>query len=32
MSEVDEEDVMAFTNRLSVKTLKNGKPMAGSFG
>jgi integrase/recombinase XerD len=30
MSEVDEEDVTAFTNRLSVKTLKNGKPMAES--
>jgi integrase/recombinase XerD len=30
MSEVDEDDVMIFTNRLSVKTLKNGNPMAGS--
>jgi site-specific recombinase XerD len=30
MSEVDEEDVMAFTNRLSVKRLRTGKPMAGS--
>jgi hypothetical protein len=29
MSEVDEEDVTAFTNRLSIKTLKNGNPMAG---
>jgi integrase len=30
MSEVDEDDVMAFTNRLSIKKLKNGNPMAGS--
>jgi hypothetical protein len=30
MSEVDEDDVTTFTNRLSVKKLKNGAPMAGS--
>jgi integrase len=30
MSEVDEDDVTTFTNRLSIKKLKNGNPMAGS--
>jgi integrase len=30
MSEVDEDDVTDFTNRLSIKRLKNGNPMAGS--
>ncbi|MDR0585058.1 MAG: hypothetical protein LBG57_12045 [Treponema sp.] len=30
MSEVDEDDVTTFTNRLSIKKLKNGAPMAGS--
>jgi integrase/recombinase XerD len=30
MSEVDEDDVMIFTSRLSIKKLKNGNPMAGS--
>jgi hypothetical protein len=30
MSEVDEDDVIAFTNRLSIKKLKNGNLMGGS--
>jgi hypothetical protein len=30
MSEVDEDGVTAFTNRLSIKKLKNGDPMVGS--
>jgi hypothetical protein len=30
MSEVAEDDVITFTNRLSIKKLKNGNPMAGS--
>jgi hypothetical protein len=30
MTEVDEDDVMIFTNRLSIKKLKNGNSMGGS--
>jgi integrase/recombinase XerD len=30
LSEVDEDDVITFTNRLSITKLKNGNPMAGS--
>jgi integrase/recombinase XerD len=30
MSEVDEDDVTTYTNRLSIKKLKNGSSMAGS--
>jgi hypothetical protein len=30
MSEVDEDDVITFTSRLSIKKLKNGNPAGGS--